>query len=448
MADWECIIYLMLYVTLFFLCWLSCCVAEVTLVESMPTASALPTTPTVVTPSVGLSVSEIVSDVVGITPVVTDQASLSTVEPTTLKTERLETETQTIFSLADIRLTLTNGVIFYQNMANDVKHWPQFTCLNSILKKGGRDPIVTVIRKQLVYLGFVEKDYVVTDPEFFDEVVEKGLHVFQKRHSLDADGILGQRTCRLLNMTPVNRIRLIHESIAQLDQLSLLWHGRFILVNVATYDLFAVNQNRIEHAQSVIVGQKNRPTPNLSSPILSIVLNPSWGVPVSIFMNDKLKRVLHDPDYLERSGYHVYDQHGDLLDPTSVNWEGVSRDYFPYTVRQQPGPKNALGNLKFILANDSAIFMHGTPQVSLFEKGERSLSSGCIRVEDPIALARWVLNDAHMTMNLIHDMIDEETTQALPVKEKISVHTIYIPVWVDKQGVLLFSSDPYHKNKF
>ncbi len=450
--------FLMPYFIILFLCWQSFCVAGAGL--SLPAVTASQEIPIAAKPPTGLSVSEIVSDVVGITSV---EASMPTnAVDVTMPKEVAQTETpvervvggeigteeaQKTFTLTDIRLTLVKGVALYQKMANDIKHWPQFTCLNSVLKKGERDPIVTVMRKQLTYLGFMPKDHPASDLELFDETVEKGVRAFQERHSLDRDGILGLRTCRLLNMTPTNRVRLIHESIAQLDQLSAEWKGRFILVNVPTYDLFAVNQNRIEHAQSVIVGLLSRPTPNLSSPILSIVLNPSWGVPVSIFMKDKLRKVLHDPEYLERSGYRVYDQHGELLDPTVVNWDEVSRDHFPYTVRQQPGPNNALGNLKFILANDRAIFMHGTPQVSLFEKGERALSSGCIRVEDPIALALWVLNDAHMTMNLMHDMIDEETTQALPVKEKISVHTIYIPVWVDKEGILIFSSDPYHKNK-
>ncbi len=440
--------FLMLYLIILFLYWQSFCVAGVA--PSLPVVTASQAMPIVAKPPEGLSISEIVSDVVGITSVevVTPINAVDvTIPKEVTETSTVETEAQKTFTLTDIRLTLTNGAVLYQKMANDIKHWPQFTCLNSVLKKGERYPIVTVIRKQLTCLGFMSKNHAVSDPELFDEAVETGLRAFQERHSLDRDGVLGLRTCRLLNMTPANRVRLIHESIAQLDQFSAEWKGRFILVNVPTYDLFAVNQNRIEHAQSVIVGLLSRPTPNLSSPILSIVLNPSWGVPVSIFMKDKLKRVLHDPEYLERSGYRVYDQHGELLDPTAVNWDEVSRDHFPYTVRQQPGPNNALGNLKFILANDSAIFMHGTPQVSLFEKGERALSSGCIRVEDPIALALWVLNDAHMTMNLMHDMIDEEATQALPVKEKISVHTTYISVWVDKQGVLLFSSDPYHKNK-
>ena len=162
-------------------------------------------------------------------------------------------------------------------------------------------------------------------------------------------------------------------------------------------------------------------------------------------MKDKLNKVLHDSEYLERFGYHVYDQHGIIVDPSLVNWDEVSYHHFPYTIRQSPGPKNALGNLKFILANDNAIFMHGTPQVTLFDKGQRALSSGCIRVEDPVTLALWVLDDAHMTLNVITDMIDEETTQALRVREHVVVHTTYMPVWVDKKGELLFGSDPYDK---
>lgn len=339
--------------------------------------------------------------------------------------------------ISDIRQKLIKSEIFYKELTKSIRHWPQFTCLNAAFKKGDKDPAISVVRKQLILLKII-RNKPIADEYLFDEALEAGIQTFQKSHSLDCDGIIGQQTCLQLNTSPNVRTKAIQQSIMQFDTLKPHWGERYIIVNLPTFDLLAVNNDQIELAQPVIVGSKSRPTPISQHPIQSIVLNPSWRVPVSIFVKDKLSKVLADPEYLDRGDYLVYDSDGELLESNNVHWEDVSLTYFPYKVRQQPGKKNALGAVKFNLQNDQSIYMHGTPDISLFNKGSRALSSGCIRVSDPVSLALWVLNSEKMNEEILQEKIDSEETVTLSIKAPVSVFTTNIPVWINTNGAIQF----------
>lgn len=348
--------------------------------------------------------------------------------------------TQHYLKISDIRQKLLHSEIFYTKLTKHVRRWPQFTCLNTAFKTGDKDPVIGVIRKQLTLLKIIPGQS-SADPEVFDQALETGIKAFQRRHSLDCDGIIGQQTCIQLNVTPHARVKSIQHSITQFDTLKPQWGNRYILVNLPTFTLLAVHSDQIEITQPVIVGSKNRPTPISTYPVQSIVLNPTWRVPVSIFVKDKLSKVLADPTYLDRGDYLVYDSNGELLDSNNIDWEDVSLTYFPYKVRQQPGKKNALGTVKFNLQNDQQIYMHGTPDTSLFNKSFRALSSGCIRVSDPISLALWVLNSEKTNKEHLQEKIDSEETVTLSIKTPVSVFTTNIPVWVNESGVIQFGAE-------
>ena len=339
--------------------------------------------------------------------------------------------------ISDVKQKLTEGKSFYKNLDKKIRKWPQFTCLKTIFKKGDKDPIISIVRQQLALLRILNNNP-VADHELFDKTVEIGIQAFQKSHSLDFDGIIGQQTCQQLNISPKQRIKAIRESLTQFNELKPQWGARYIIVNLPTFDLLAVNNDIIELSQPVIVGSKSRPTPVSSYPIQSIVLNPSWRVPVSIFVKDKLSKVMDDPEYLDRGEYLVYDSNGNLLESSHINWDDISLTYFPYKIRQQPGKKNALGVLKFNLKGDQAIYMHGTPETSLFNKGSRALSSGCIRVADPISLAMWVLGSENMNHEGLQEKIDTQETTTLRIKTPVTIYTTNIPVWINTNGALQF----------
>jgi murein L,D-transpeptidase YcbB/YkuD len=348
-----------------------------------------------------------------------------------------EQKTQFYTKISDIKQKLVDSERFYAKLEKSIHRWPQITCLSSIFKKGDKDPIISTIRKQLILLKII-KNTPEPDNEFFDDTLEIGIKSFQKSHSLNSDGVIGLQTCNQLNITPATRIKAIQQSLQQFDTENPNWGKRYIMVNLPTFDLFAVNNDAIELAQSVIVGSKKRPTPISQYPIQSVVINPSWGVPTSIFIKDKLSKVKEDPEYLERGDYSIYDLNNDPIQAEDVNWDYVSLDYFPYQVRQSPGKKNALGSIKFNLENDQLIYMHGTPETRLFDKEQRGLSSGCIRVFDPISLAVWVLQSDHLTHKRITEKIDTGDTMTLAVKTPVSVFTTNIPVWVSQMGGIQF----------
>lgn len=341
--------------------------------------------------------------------------------------------------ISDIRKKLIYSEKVYTKLTKHVRHWPQFTCLNTAFKRGDKDPAIGVIKKQLTLLKIIRNQLTTdTDSDLFDQALETGIKAFQRRHSLESDGIIGHQTCIQLNIAPQVRVKSIQHAIMQFDNLKSQWGNRYILVNLPTFTLFAVHNDQIEITQPVIVGSKNRQTPISTYPVQSIVLNPTWRVPISIFVKDKLSKVLADPTYLERGNYLVYDSNGELLDSNKIDWEDVSLTYFPYKVRQQPGKKNALGTVKFNLQNDQQIYMHGTPETSLFKKGFRALSSGCIRVSDPISLALWVLNSENISKEQLQEKIDSEETVTLSIKTPVTVFTTNIPVWINENDVVQF----------
>jgi murein L,D-transpeptidase YcbB/YkuD len=151
---------------------------------------------------------------------------------------------------------------------------------------------------------------------------------------------------------------------------------------------------------------------------------------------------MDDPEYLDRGDYAVYDSDGEIVESSHINWEDMSLSYFPYSVRQRPGKKNALGALKFNLENDNAIYMHGTPDISLFNKGFRALSSGCIRVADPLALAVWVLNSDKVTPEYLQSKLDTQETATMPIKTAVTVFTTDFSVWINSSGTIQFGAFP------
>ena len=335
----------------------------------------------------------------------------------------------------------------YESLVGRSSDFPQWKCTNRVLRIKDQDPILMIVKKQLHYLGFFASSIKGNGLQFtneFSEVLEKALKQFQKRHFLEPDGVIGRKTCIALNMTPQERVKKIKLNLERWRELEAALKGKYVLVNIPTYKLYAMEDRKVDLSQPVIVGMKSRRTPIFTSNMNSIVLNPAWGVPVTIFIKDKLHKVLKDPDYLSRSGFMVTDQEGQLVTDSSIDWEHVSQNHFPYRIRQLPGKNNALGAIKFNLDNKEAIYLHGTPQKKLFNKIARPFSSGCVRLESPQKLAAWALQGTQYdSLEKLQQKIKTGGTSAILLKEPIPVYFAYITVWVDSDQKLLFSDDPY-----
>lgn len=231
----------------------------------------------------------------------------------------------------------------------------------------------------------------------YDAVLAEGLRAFQRRHGLVDDGVLGRATQAALEVSPAMRARQIALTMERLRWTPLLRAPRMIVVNLPEFVLRAYEtrgeQVEVKLAMKVIVGRAlDTRTPLLDEQMRFIEFSPYWNVPRSIARQETLPRLRRDPAYFAQQGFEFVTGEGRVVTAMSAAaLDAVQQGQ--WRIRQRPGPANALGDIKFVFPNNEAIYLHHTPAVSLFERDRRDFSHGCIRVQDPVALARFVLQD-------------------------------------------------------
>jgi murein L,D-transpeptidase YcbB/YkuD len=318
------------------------------------------------------------------------------------------------------------------------------------LRRGQIDGRVGVLRRVLGILKDLE-DSADDGSLFFDESLERALRRFQRRHGLKVDGILGRESLSNLNRSMSERIRQIE---INLERWRWLPHGlgsRYILVNIADFRLNVIEFGRSILDMRVVVGSDYRKTPVFTETIKYIVINPYWFVPFSIAVKDKLPLIRKDPSYLSKNGYRVFtgwEDDAQEVPPESIDWSRITRSNFRYRLRQDPGPQNALGRIKFMFPNRFSVYLHDTPQKPLFEKTVRTFSSGCIRVENPVELAAYVLQeDPHWDRQRIESAISQGKRRTINLKNPIPVHLLYWTAWVEPDGTVHFREDVYERDQ-
>ena len=327
----------------------------------------------------------------------------------------------------------------FKKMQIDWGTLPRIT--KSKVKVGGTDKIIPALKKILNAHGYYKNsDYSETyTKETFDALVD-----FQRHNNLVADGVIGADTVKELN-TPIHQ--RVNQIIVNMERLR--WFPddmgeKHIIVNVAGYEVLAVKNNTVDIRMRAIVGQVGRKTPLFYAPLKNIVINPSWGVPKSILIRDKLPKLMEDPSYAERAGFTVTDSSGNRLNPYEVNWESVGSSI---NLRQKPGFQNALGRIKLNIDNPYTIYLHGTPTEKLFEKPRRNFSSGCIRMQNPNQISAWVLSDENgWDEARIQKEINSGKTITVNIKKHIPVYFTYQTVWMSDDGRPHFSPDAYNKD--
>lgn len=302
------------------------------------------------------------------------------------------------------------------------------------------DPVITRIKNQLMFWGDLSAQEAT---HHFDEKLEEAIKAFQQRHFLNIDGVIGAKTAQYLNQDAISIMRIIEKNIERLQGWKDGETASSVVVNIPTYQLFGLKKGIQQHQQDVVVGMPKAKTPLITSNMTAVTVNPSWSVPVSIFMRSLYTHILQDPGYLDRGQYLVEDAQGDALNPTQISWKGISKKHFPYRILQKPGPHNALGKIKFNLDNKEAIFLHDTNQKTLFQNPRRALSSGCIRLSRPRILARWVLGAEVFDISALKNKVHAKYSTSLPLKTSMPVVMTYLTALVDDQKGLLISDDPY-----
>jgi murein L,D-transpeptidase YcbB/YkuD len=218
---------------------------------------------------------------------------------------------------------------------------------------------------------------------------------------------------------------------------------RHVLVNVPSYQMQVVEGEKPVLAMRVIVGAPDTPTPLFSDNMTYVVFSPYWNIPESILREETLPRLAEDPEYLARNNMEVVGTSGDVVDAAAVDWSDDEATK-GLRFRQAPGPENALGLVKFIFPNHFSVYLHDTPGDALFKKPQRAMSHGCIRVEQPVALAEYVLagRESWNGPRILKAMNAKEE-QSVTLKDPLPVHIGYWTAWVEEDGGVTFTDDPY-----
>ncbi len=323
--------------------------------------------------------------------------------------------------------------------------WPKVD-RGETLRLGSKGKRVAQLRQRLWRSGDF-KDIAVAEPETFDADLNEAVILFQRRHGLKDDGSVGENTRAALNQSVEARIHQIEANMERWRWLPDELPEHYIAINMAGYDLDVIQADESTMTMRVIVGRNLRQTPVFTSDVTGLLLNPSWDVPPTIFREDILPQLRRNPARLEKLHLRLL-YNGNELKPNSVDWSKVSAYHSPYVLHQDPGPKNPLGRIKFLLHDSDGIYLHDTPDRHLFEQPTRALSSGCIRLEHPIQLALYLLaNPEQWDRASLETAIGLGSTQSLPLPEPMPIYFTYWTAWVDKEGVLQLRDDVYRRDR-
>ena len=326
--------------------------------------------------------------------------------------------------------------------------WPTVPAART-LRKGDRDEAVGALRERIRAFDALEDTG--DEPILFDAALEKKLIHFQKRFGLEPDGVAGPKTLAMMNITAEQRVRQIILNMERWRWLPQSLGERYLIANIAAFELQVVEGEQTVMSMAVIAGRNYRRTPVFSGRMTYLVLNPYWHVPPSLAVEDKLPLIRKNPGYLAQQHMKLFLGWGAEereIDPAGVNWARISAKNFPYRIRQEPGPLNALGRIKFMFPNRFNVYLHDTPTPELFAKAERAFSSGCVRISRPLELATYLLrNKPEWSREQIIAAIQQNKERTVNLPEPYNVHFLYWTAWTDEDDTVHFRPDIYDRDK-
>ncbi len=335
--------------------------------------------------------------------------------------------------------------------------WPQVPA-GPTLQRGDRDERVRTLRARLLASSDVVQPLFQRQPSdgalydnetdmVFDGALERAVRAFQRRHGLHDDGKVGRGTLEALNVPVQERVRRIIVNLERWRRQQPAAHDRYIEVNVPGFTLNVMEHDQAQMTMRVIVGKEDQQTPLFQSTMTHVILSPYWQVPSRIAKEEILPRLRRNPLYLQAQNMRVVQGWGagaQVVDAAGIDWTTVQAKRFSYRFRQEPGPRNALGRVKFQFPNQFSIYMHDTPTRRLFAKPSRAFSHGCVRLERPIDLATYLLQGrSQWTPKRMRAAIARGKEQWVSLPRAIPVQMVYRTVWVDVDGTVHFRPDIY-----
>jgi murein L,D-transpeptidase YcbB/YkuD len=324
--------------------------------------------------------------------------------------------------------------------------WPLLSH-GPVLRRGDYGDNVRELRAYLLITGDLVSAPEDADSVLFDKVLESGVRRFQTRHGLKADGVVGPTTRAAMDVSAEDRLRQIEVNMERWRWLPADLGDRYVQVNIAGFTLSVIENNVTVLSMRAIVGKDFQKTPVFSGLITNLNLNPYWNIPDEIARKEILPEIRRKKAYLARNKIRVYigwGQNAREIRPSAINWSKVSKSNFPFQLRQDPGPKNPLGSVKFVFPNKYDVYIHGTPYSGLFEKESRGFSHGCIRIESPVELADFLLREPSVwNSESLIAAIETKKNRILRLPEPTPVHILYFTTWVDEAGTVHFRDDVY-----
>lgn len=345
--------------------------------------------------------------------------------------------------------------------------WPALPATTS-LRPGQASPVVGLLRQRLLgsetagpaapatapgqALPVVNNQPAPTAAEVYGPELVEAVKGFQRDAGLPPTGLVTGETLRQLNVPLAARINQVILNMERWRWLPKKFEPDYLLVNIPEYRLHVYEQNKEAMTMRVIVGKTLNATPVFSDKMEYVVLSPYWNVPFSIIDKEMRPRLVANPqatlDRLDMEVVKGYGRRATVVDPTTIDWANVTPATFKYTLRRRPGPKNDLGEVKFIFPNSNDIYLHDTPHDELFSQTARNFSHGCVRVEEPVKLATYLLRDyPQWDQTSIQDTIAQRREKYITLKEKLPVYLVYLTAWADANGHVHFRNDIYGHDK-
>lgn len=321
---------------------------------------------------------------------------------------------------------------------------------SSQLKVGHSGKYVKLLRERLRSSG----DYRCSTKEtIYGRCLKKAVKRFQKRHGLYPSGAINSYTRKKMNISVDWKIKKVLLNLDRIKRLPDQPDDRYIMVNIPNFRLYYIENGKEKLSMRVIVGDEKHHTPIFSNKISFIVLNPYWIIPDSIVQKEMIPKMLKNPNYLQEKGYEVrttYNTNRAPIDTSKIDWYRVlkSGQTKRYKFMQPPGPKNALGKIKFKFPNQFSVYLHDTSNRKLFKKGRRAFSHGCIRVSEPNnLLSTFAKHERSVNYNRCQKILKGKNKTQLNLSNSVPVHIVYLTAWINSDGLLNYCDDIYHYDR-
>lgn len=371
-----------------------------------------------------------------------DRLSAGTLLDRLAKAEVPATELATLSPQTDRYARLKNHLLNLKVQEAD-GGWPAIE-EGKVLKPDMEDERLETLRRRLTISGDLARN--AHQGNVYDGELVEAVKRFQARMGLETDGIIGPATLSQLNISVQERIALVELNLERRRWMQADFGEVYVFVNLADQVLKLVKDEKTIHAELVQVGQPYHRTPVFNEQMEYLEFNPYWNVPYSIATKEYLPKLKQNPYVLQSQNIRPL-VNGHAVNPGAVPWRSYSRGRFPVRLRQDPGPKNALGRVKFMFPNQFNVYIHDTPSKSKFTKDSRYFSHGCIRLRSPVVLAEKILAMQGVSKSRIDSILGSGKRKVVKLKSKIPVHVTYLTAWVNKDGSVHYRRDVYGRDK-